>query len=157
VVRRIAPSETPFWTNRTRAGLLERAIPVRQMRGDVMRGLQNSVEQLQEGPLCVVRGWMGEFLQGRRLEEGDYRLWHSDGAYYGRLTPDELHGDESASGTVFGPTGIYLADATDGRLHVDTRRRRARATAEGFDPGDFESPGSLEPVERRWHRPHSPH
>jgi hypothetical protein len=118
-----------------------------------MRSLRSSTEQLQDGPLCVVRGWMGEFLQGRRLDEGDYRLWHSDGAYFGRLIPDDLHRDESASGTVFGPTGIYLADAKDGRLHVDAPRRRARATAAGFDPGDFESPGSLAPVERRWHRP----
>ena len=100
----------------------------------------------------VLRGWTGEFLQIRRIGEDDYRLWHPDGSYFGRLIPDGLHRDDSISGTVFGPTGIYLADAEDGRLHVDALRRRARATATGIDPVAFASPGSLEPVERRWPR-----
>jgi hypothetical protein len=121
-----------------------------------MSSSRNSTEHVHDGLLLVLRGWTGEFLQIRQVADGDYRLWHPDGSYFGRLIPDELHRDESISGTVFGPTGIYLADAKDGRLHVDTLRRRARATATVIDPGEFESPGSLKPVERRWPRRSSP-
>lgn len=122
----------------------------------MMGSSQSSAEHVQDGPPLVLRGWTGEFLQIRRVADGDYRLWHPDGLYFGRLIPDELHRDESISGTVFGPTGIYLADAKDGRLHVNALRRRARAMETEIDVGEFESPGNLEPVERRWPRRSSP-
>lgn len=80
------------------------------------------------------------------------RLWHPDGTYYGRLITDTPHTDELASGTVYGPTGLYLADASRGRLRVDPRRRQARAASAGYSAEDLESPGNLEPTERRWPR-----
>jgi hypothetical protein len=100
----------------------------------------------------VLRGWTGEFFQARELAPGDLRLWHPDGTYYGRLIPDHAHTDEAASGTVFGPTGLYLSDASRGRLRVDPRRRQARAAAADCGADDLESPGDLEPTDRRWPR-----
>ena len=104
------------------------------------------------GSPITLRGWTGEFLQTRRLEDGDYGLWHPDGAYFGRLVPDAEQAGDQVSGTVFGPTGAYLADAAGGRLRVDTRRRRARATTVEQDEDAFASPGDLAPIERRWPR-----
>ena len=100
----------------------------------------------------MLRGWTGEFFQARELGPGDLRLWHPDGSYYGRLIPDEAHTDEVASGVVYGPTGLYLADAQKGRLRVNALRRQARATSGRFSRLDFTSPGNLEPVERSWPR-----
>jgi hypothetical protein len=100
----------------------------------------------------VLRGWTGEFFQARELAPGDLRLWHPDGTYYGRLITDDAHTNDAASGTVFGPTGLYLADASRGRLRVDPRRRQARAVAACYSPEDLASPGNLEPTERRWPR-----
>ena len=71
----------------------------------------------------TLRGWTGEFLQVREIEDGTYGLWHPDGAYFGRLVPDAAPAGGRVSGTVFGPTGLYLADAAGGRLRVDPRRR----------------------------------
>lgn len=111
------------------------------------------VENWIEGNCRVAaRGWTGEFFQTRELGYGDYRLWHPDGTYYGRLIPDASQSDDVASGTVYGPTGLYLADVTRGRLRVDALRHRARAVAEGYAPGEFESAGTLTAVERRWPR-----
>lgn len=101
--------------------------------------------------MLVLRGWTGEFLQVREVEDGDYRLWHPDGSYFGRLIPDARHSADALSGTVFGPTGLYLADAVRGRLRVDPERRRARASA-GVQETAFAPPGDLAPVERRWPR-----
>jgi hypothetical protein len=100
----------------------------------------------------VVRGWTGEFFQTRELTPGDLRLWQPDGTYYGRLITDHAHTDEAASGTVYGPAGQYLADASRGRLRVDPRKRQARGVAAGYARGGLESPGKLEPTERRWPR-----
>ena len=100
----------------------------------------------------MLRGWTGEFFQARELGPGDLRLWHPDGSYYGRLVADDAHTDEVASGVVYGPTGLYLADAAKGRLRVNSLRREARATTGRLSSLDFTSPGSLEPVERRWPR-----
>ncbi len=66
--------------------------------------------------------------------------------------PDELHTDEVASGIVYGPTGLYVAEAIDGRLRVNTLRRRSRMTVEGYAEDAYASPGSLAAVERRWPR-----
>jgi hypothetical protein len=111
-------------------------------------------QELGLGGECrlVLRGWTGEFLQAREVEPGDYRLWHPDGTYFGRLVTDELHTDEIASGTVYGPTGLYLADALKGRLRVNPRRRQARVGAEGYTEEAYASPGSLPAVDRRWPR-----
>jgi hypothetical protein len=100
----------------------------------------------------VLRGWTGEFLQARELAPGDLRLWHADGTYFGRLIADEAHSDEVASGVVYGPTGLYLADAVRGRLRVNALRRQVRAAAAGFSETDWASPGTLEPVDRHWPR-----
>lgn len=100
----------------------------------------------------VLRAWTGEFFQAREVAPDDLRLWHPDGTYFGRLIPDDAHTEEVASGTVFGPSGLYLADASRGRLRVDPRRRQARAISAGYLAGDLESPGDLEPTERRWPR-----
>ncbi|MDX6573753.1 MAG: hypothetical protein QOC86_2909 [Gaiellales bacterium] len=100
----------------------------------------------------VLRGWTGEFFQIRELAQGDLRLWHPDGTYYGRLITDDAHTDEAASGTVYGPSGLYLADASRGRLRVDARRCQARGATAGYSTEDLESPGDLEPTERRWPR-----
>jgi hypothetical protein len=108
--------------------------------------------ETENGSAITVRGWTGEYLQTRRLADGDYGLWHPDGEYFGRLVPDAEQTCEQVSGTVFGPTGLYLADAAGGRLRVDPRRRRARATAVEQDEDAFASPGNLAPVERRWPR-----
>jgi hypothetical protein len=107
---------------------------------------------IEENCTVAVRGWTGEFFQTRELSHGDYRLWHPDGTYYGRLLPDADHADDVASGTVYGPTGLYLADVTRGKLRVDALRRRARAVAVGYAVEEFESPGNLAAVERRWPR-----
>jgi hypothetical protein len=106
----------------------------------------------EENSTLAVRGWTGEFFQTRELAHGDFRLWHPDGAYFGRLIPDADQVDDVASGTVYGPTGQYLADVTRGRLRVETLRRRAQAVAEGYAAEEFESPGNLAAVERRWPR-----
>lgn len=100
----------------------------------------------------VLRGWTGEFFQACELTPGDLRLWHPDGTYYGRLIPDDAHTAELPSGTVFGPTGMYLADASRGRLRVDPRRRQARAMSAGYGPDELRSPGNVEPTARRWPR-----
>jgi hypothetical protein len=105
-----------------------------------------------EPTTLVLRGWTGEFFQAREIGPGDLRLWHPDGTYYGRLVTDDAHTDDVASGSVFGPTGLYLADASRGRLRVDSRRRQARATADGYSADELASPGDLEPTERRWPR-----
>jgi hypothetical protein len=105
-----------------------------------------------QGEELTLRGWTREFLQARRFGDGDYRLWHADGTYFGRLVPDEDHTDEAGSGTVFGPTGLYLADASGGRLHVNPLKRRMLAWSLGLTEEDLESPGTLPPVERRWPR-----
>ncbi|MEO9175617.1 MAG: hypothetical protein ABI317_08895 [Gaiellales bacterium] len=105
-----------------------------------------------QGVALTLRGWTREFLQARRLGEGDYRLWHPDGTYFGRLVTDDAHTDESASGTVFGPAGAYLADASEGRLRVNPLKRRTTAWGLGLSEQDLESPGALPPVERRWPR-----
>jgi hypothetical protein len=112
-----------------------------------------AVEVASEGTCTTaVRGWTGEFFQTREVVAGDYRLWHPDGSYYGRLIPDAAHTQDLASGTVFGPTGLYLADVTRGRLRVEPLRRRARAVAEGYPAEAFDPPGNLGSVERRWPR-----
>jgi hypothetical protein len=103
-------------------------------------------------PRLVLRGWTGEFFQIRELDAGDLRLWHPDGSYYGRLITDDAHTDALASGTVFGPTGLYLANAVRGRLRVNPLRRHARSAAEGVAGLDFASPGNLAPIERSWPR-----
>jgi hypothetical protein len=108
--------------------------------------------EVEDGCELVLRGWTGEFFQTRELAEGDLRLWHPDGSYYGRLIPDGSHTDASASGTVYGPAGLYLADAQRGRLRVDPLRRRARAVAEHLGEDEFASPGNLAAVDRRWPR-----
>jgi hypothetical protein len=100
----------------------------------------------------VLRGWTGEFFQIRELDAGDLRLWHPDGSYYGRLITDDDHTDAVASGTVFGPSGLYLANAVRGRLRVNPLRRHARSAVAGLDDLDFASPGDLAPVERSWPR-----
>jgi hypothetical protein len=116
--------------------------------------LTEAAPELELDETCAValRGWTGEFFQTHELEEGDIRLWHPDGSYYGRLIPDAEHTEQLASGTVYGPTGLYLADARRGRLRVDPLRRRARATADGFSKDEFASPGNLAAVVRRWPR-----
>ncbi|HEY1480485.1 MAG TPA: hypothetical protein VGF46_10665 [Gaiellales bacterium] len=106
--------------------------------------------------VLTLRGWTGEYLQARELEDGDFRLWHPDGSYCGRLVPGGPQEGDTPSGTVYGPTGLYLADAQDGRLHVDLRRRRARATAQGIPANELASPGELPAVERRWPRRSGP-
>jgi hypothetical protein len=100
----------------------------------------------------VLRGWTGEYLQVREIDEGDVRLWHPDGSYFGRLVPTARRRHDPASGTVFGPSGLYLADAVNGRLRIDPARRRARVSTPELDEAAFASPGDLEPVERRWPR-----
>jgi hypothetical protein len=105
-----------------------------------------------EPSTIVLRGWTGEFFQARELAAGDLRLWHPDGTYYGRLITDDVHTDEMGSGTVYGPTGLYLADASRGRLRVDPRRRQARGVSAGYSAEDLESPGNLEATERCWPR-----
>ena len=114
--------------------------------------VQDESETESAARTFVLRGWTGEFLQAREVEDGDYRLWHPDGSYFGRLVPDADHSADVASGTVFGPTGLYLADAARGRLRIDPARRRVRASADGYDEAAFASPGDLAPVERRWPR-----
>jgi hypothetical protein len=108
--------------------------------------------EIEDNCAMSVRGWTGEFFQTRELEPGDYRLWHPDGSYFGRLIPDATHAEVLASGTVFGPTGLYLADVRRGRLRVEPLRRRARAVAEGYPAEEFDSPGNLAGVGRRWPR-----
>jgi hypothetical protein len=110
------------------------------------------IETEDDARSFVLRGWTGEFFQTRALGEGDLRLWHPDGSYYGRLLPDDDHTDAVASGTVYGPTGLYLADARRGRLRVDPLRRRARAAAHGLGEDEFTAPGNLAAVDRRWPR-----
>jgi hypothetical protein len=105
-----------------------------------------------EPSTLALRGWTGEFLQARTLDENDLRVWHSDGSYLGRLVPDDEHTDEAVSGTVFGPGGEYLADARRGRLRVDPLRRRRNGRADGLTEQELESPGELGAVERRWPR-----
>jgi hypothetical protein len=100
----------------------------------------------------VLRGWTGEYLQTREIEPGDVRLWHPDGSYFGRLVLSRRRSDDPTGGTVFGPTGLYLADALHGRLRVDPARRRARAFTDLHEEAAFASPGDLDPVERRWPR-----
>jgi hypothetical protein len=100
----------------------------------------------------VLRGWTGEFFQAREVAPGDLRLWHPDGSYYGRLIPDDAHSNEIASGIVYAPSGLYLANAVKGRLRVNPLRRQARADGDGLADLDWESPGDLEPVDRRWPR-----
>lgn len=104
------------------------------------------------GSRLVLRGWTGEFFQIRELDAGDLRLWQPDGTYYGRLITDDDHTDALASGTVFGPTGLYLANAVRGRLRVNPLRRHARSAVEGPAGLDFASPGNLPPVARSWPR-----
>jgi hypothetical protein len=108
--------------------------------------------EIEDTCAVVLRGWTGEFFQTRELDHGDLRLWHPDGSYFGRLIPDAGTTDAVASGTVYGPAGIYLADARRGRLRVDPLRRRARAGADGFSDDEFASPGNLAPIDRRWPR-----
>ena len=104
------------------------------------------------GSQLVLRAWTGEFFQTREVAPGDFRLWHPDGDYFGRLIPDAAHTDEVPSGVVYGPTGEYLADAVKGRLRVNPLRRQAGARAAGYAASDWASPGALEPVDRRWPR-----
>jgi hypothetical protein len=113
---------------------------------------QDGLEAERAAHTLVLRGWTGEFLQAHEVGDGDYRLWHPDGSYFGRLIPDAEHSAGVASGTVFGPTGLYLADAVRGRLRIDPSRRRVRGSADGYDETAFASPGDLAPVERRWPR-----
>lgn len=111
----------------------------------------STVIEIEDTASFVQRGWTGEFFQSRELTEGDLRLWHPDGSYYGRLIPDAQHTETLASGTVYGPGGLYLADTRRGRLHVDPLRLRARAS-HPWSADEFASPGNLAPVDRRWPR-----
>jgi hypothetical protein len=110
--------------------------------------------QVEIGNPCelTLRGWTGEFLQVRELDAGDYRLWHPDGSYCGRFVPDAAFAETTVSGTVDGPTGLYLADVVRGRLRVDAMRRRANAMGDGLPLEELESPGELPSVDRRWPR-----
>ena len=107
---------------------------------------------LSAEPLAL-RGWTGDYLQVRLVGEDDYRVWHADGRYLGRLIPDATAADP-LEGIVFGPDGGYVADARRGKLAIDPRRRRATRTT--GDAAAFASPGDLEPTERRWPRREQP-